>query len=115
MPQISPQITQKPRKLDQQGFGILATLVNVIFGIILTLITLRLVFLLFNANPGNDFVAWVYNASQPFVAPFAGIFNDLALLSGRLEMATIVALVVYGLLAAVLTRLFAGSYRSHPV
>lgn len=112
---VTPTPANKSRKLDQRGFGVLATLINVVFGIILTLIGLRMVFLLFNANPANQFVAWVYEISQPLVAPFAGIFTDISLLNGRLEMATIVALIVYGLLAAILTRLFASSYRSHPV
>lgn len=103
-------------KINQKGYGLISTLINLIFGIIISLVALRLVFMIFKANPANNFVAWIYDASQPFVAPFAGIFQDIILLGGRLEMATVVALVVYGLIAGVLSRLFAGQrYHSHPV
>lgn len=105
--------THKPAVLNQQGFGLLGTLVNLIFAIIVSLVALRLLFTLFGANQLNGFVAWVYAASQPFVAPFAGIFQDLSIFGGRIEMATLVALLVYGLVAGILSRLLGAGYRSH--
>jgi hypothetical protein len=70
-------------------------LVTLIFGIIQTLIVLRIVLLLLNAREGNDIVSFILNASQIFVAPFVGIFNVDALHAGGsiLDIAAIAALV----------------------
>ena len=110
-----PRTAHKPAAIDQQGFGVIGTLINLIFGIIVSLVALRFLFTLFGANQLNGFVSWVYTASQPFVAPFSGIFQDLSVFGGRIEMATLVALVVYGLVAGILSRIMAGGrYHSHP-
>jgi hypothetical protein len=45
----------------------------------------------------------VYNTSAPFVAPFFGMFNTgtLDLATGRLEFETLIAIVVYGIIASI--------------
>ncbi|HLX33703.1 MAG TPA: hypothetical protein VKR30_00500 [Candidatus Limnocylindrales bacterium] len=73
----------------------LRRLVSLIFGIIQTLIVLRIVLLLLNAREGNDIVRAILDWSQIFVAPFVGIFNvDAIHASGSvLDIAAIAALV----------------------
>jgi type IV secretory pathway VirB2 component (pilin) len=73
------------------------------------------VFMLFGANEMNSFVSWIYSASQPFVAPFNGIFSSTTLFGGRVEMQSVVALVVYTLAASLLNMVFSGRRTAHPV
>ena len=49
--------------------------VSVLFGILAVLIALRILLLLFAANAGNAIVDFVYGATEPFVAPFRGMFS----------------------------------------
>jgi hypothetical protein len=85
------------------GGETLRRLVTLIFGVIQTLIVLRIVLLLLNAREGNDIVSFILNASQLFVAPFNGIFNKDALASGGsvLDIAAIAALVGWTILEAI--------------
>ena len=60
--------------------------------------------LLLNARESNDIVQFILNASQPFVAPFMGIFNvpDALQSSGSvLDIAAIAALVGWTILEAI--------------
>jgi uncharacterized protein YggT (Ycf19 family) len=91
---------------NQLGYGLVSTLISIIFGIIMTTLVLRLVFRLLGANPDASFVNWIYSFTAPLVAPFFGIFNEnaLNLTTGHLEIGTILALLVYGLIGGVLER-----------
>lgn len=78
------------------SFGlILSYLIKVVFAIVEFLIGLRVLLLLFGANPANGFVAWVYDNSQPLVAPFQGIFPTVS--QGRfiVDFSALFAMVVY--------------------
>ena len=106
---MSKSITKElpqTKHTDQLGYGLISTLISIIFGIIMTTLVLRLVFRLLGANPDASFVSWIYSFTAPLVAPFFGIFNEntLNLATGHLEVATIVALLVYGLIGGVLER-----------
>ncbi len=90
-----------------------------IFGLLVFIVAVRFVFRLLGANPSNGFVATIYSLSAPLVAPFAGIFGqptgiDEALAGGVFEWASLIAIVVYGLIAAVVSRA-AGSARHRRV
>jgi uncharacterized protein YggT (Ycf19 family) len=50
-------------------------IVVLLFGILTVLIALRIILLLLGANAGNGLVDFVYGATEPFVAPFRGIFS----------------------------------------
>jgi hypothetical protein len=65
---------------------------------------LRIVLLLLNAREGNDIVQFILNASQPFVAPFIGIFGvDQLRASGSvLDIAAVAALVGWTILEAII-------------
>ncbi len=68
-----------------------------------SLISIRFVFKLFNANPVNSIVHWVYNASDIFIRPFVGIVNaDWHIGSFFIDVNALVALVVYMIIAFVL-------------
>lgn len=93
-------------KSDQRGvIGIVGGLVSLLFGIIIGLLVFRFLFRLLGANPANGIVNWVYSASAPFVQPFFGMFNTgtIDLATGRVEFETLIAIVAYGIIAAIIS------------
>ena len=87
-------------EVQPSGGEMTRRVVVLIFGLIQTLISLRIVLLLLNAREGNDLVAFILNLSQVFVSPFIGIFNSDSLhASGSvLDIAAIAALVGWTIL-----------------
>ncbi|MBY6038120.1 YggT family protein [Fictibacillus nanhaiensis] len=84
-----------------------ATIISFIVGIIQLILVLRFVFQLFNANEGAAFVQLIYGLSQPLLLPFAAIFPNIELNNGFiLELSTIIAIIVYGVVGMLLKRLF---------
>lgn len=97
-------------------------IVAVIVGIVQFLVGFRFVFLLLGANPANAFVAWVYDLSAPLVAPFAGILGQSAtslaegaVVESIFDWTSLIALVVYGILGAVLMRAIYGLMHHRPL
>ena len=91
------------RVVEQQGStgyrpsgSTLASRVTIlVFGIIQALLVLRILLLVLDARQGNDLVTAILDASQPFVAPFVGMFRVDAISAGgsSLDVAAIAALV----------------------
>lgn len=78
-------------------------IVYYILGLVEALLAFRLVFKLLGANPGSDFVSLIYTVSKGFLIPFNGIFRS-AVTQGIetksvLEPTTIIAMIVYALIA----------------
>ena len=57
------------------------------------------------ANPTAGFAQFIYGITAPLVAPFAGLFGNPAYQNSVLELSSIVALVVYALVAWLLGKL----------
>ena len=75
--------------------------VALLFGILFALLVLRIVLLLLGANEGNALVDGIYSITEPFVAPFRGVFTlDTIRPVGRsvFDIAAVVALVGYVLI-----------------
>lgn len=74
-----------------------------------TLLAARFVLALLDANQTNGIVAFVNDITQPFVAPFYGLFNYDHASIGAISFQgyTLVAIFAYGLLTAGLARLAA--------
>ena len=79
--------------------------IYLIFGIIEGLIAIRFVLRLLGANPGAGFADFVYGVTAPFLAPFVGLFGTPQYNGSVLELHSIVAIIVYALLAWVLAKL----------
>ena len=84
-------------------------IVTLLFGILAVLLGLRILLLLLVANQTNAIVDFVYNVTEPFVAPFRGIFAmDMVTPGGGsvFDIAALVALVgwllIYLLIMAIL-------------
>lgn len=81
--------------------GTLARIVTFLFGILQALLILRIVLLLLNANQDNEIVAAILSITEPFVAPFSGMFqmDEVTGANGSiLDVAAIVALVAWTLI-----------------
>lgn len=90
------------------GPGVLAArVIYWIAGVIIALLVLRIVLLLLAANPAAPFVNFIYNLSYIFAWPFFGIFNyQPAYGQSVLELSSVVAIIVYALVAVGLAKLF---------
>ena len=110
-PVVQPAVAQPAvveRGLDTVVTGpstgtVLRRVVTLLFGILQTLIVLRIVLLLLAANQDNGIVAFVLGVTDPFVEPFRGIFS-LDTVSGRTEsvfdLGAVVALIGWTLIEA---------------
>jgi uncharacterized protein YggT (Ycf19 family) len=84
------------------GYATARRVVGLIFGVLVTLIGLRILLLLFGANAGNGLVDFIYGITEPMVAPFRGIFSmDVISPTGVsiLDVAALVSLVGWSLIA----------------
>jgi uncharacterized protein YggT (Ycf19 family) len=79
-------------------YGRIASVVWFITFVILSIILLRVVMLLINANEENSFVRWIYNTSEFFVRPFLGITTDPTLNGIVFEVNSLIAMLIYILL-----------------
>jgi len=77
-----------------------------IAGVIIALLGLRVLFFLLGANQGSPFVDFIYAISGVFAWPFYGIFPQPAYGVSVLDTASLVAMVIYALIAWGIARLF---------
>jgi len=75
-----------------------------VFGVINMLLVIRFVLLLLGANAASPFVTLIYSLSGAFVLPFRGIFAEPDLGASVIELAALVGIVVYSLVAYGLAR-----------
>lgn len=74
-------------------------IVYLVAGIIDTLLIVRLVLKLLAANPAAGFSSLIYGVTAPFVALFVGVFPNAQNQGSVLDLAALLAIIVYGLLA----------------
>ncbi|MGO8948805.1 MAG: YggT family protein [Ktedonobacterales bacterium] len=74
-------------------------IVYLIAGIIDTLLVIRVVLKLLAANPAAGFTTLIYGVTNPFVALFEGVFANAQNQGNVLDLAALLAIIVYGLLA----------------
>lgn len=77
-----------------------------ILGILEALLAFRFVLKLLAANPTAGFSSFIYSISQPFAAPFLNVFKISRVEGNVLEWTTLLAMLVYWLIAFGLTKLF---------
>jgi hypothetical protein len=77
-----------------------------IYGILEALLIFRFVLKLLGANTGAGFTQFVYSATYPFVQPFISVFSTTRVDGSSFEWVTILAMVVYWLVATAIIRLF---------
>ena len=87
----------------QAGYRLMQA-IYLIFGIIEGLLVIRVVLRALGANPTAGFAQFVYGVTAPLLAPFVGLFGSPQAGGSVLEIYSIVALVVYALVAWLLAR-----------
>ncbi len=76
-----------------------ARVIYYILGVLEVILLLRFLFRLLGANAGNGFVAFLYNLSYVFAAPFLGIFTNPGQGNNVFEITTLIAMLIYALIA----------------
>ena len=77
-----------------------------LFGVLIALIGIRILFLALGANEGNVIVDTIYAITDPFVAPFRGIFSiDQVQPTGQsvFDVAALLAIIGWTLVALLIT------------
>jgi uncharacterized protein YggT (Ycf19 family) len=92
--------SQRDSGQEQRLFSFKATQwIWLVLGIVESLIAMRVVLKIIAANPGSPFAAFIYNLSAVFLYPFAGLVGTPATGGMVLEISSIIAMMVYALLA----------------
>ncbi len=105
---VRDEYAETSRESSDQTTVILVNLVRIAYGFLAVMLALRMFLSLFAANTTNSFAVFVYSFTRPFVRPFQGLFGVDTLSAGgsRFEIETLVAIIVYGLVAWLLINLF---------
>jgi hypothetical protein len=80
-------------------------LIWLLLGILEMLLALRFIFKLIGVNAANAFATFIYGLTNIFVAPFASLTGAPAAEGMVLELSTLIAMVVYALVAWAIERL----------
>lgn len=111
---VTKETTTETRPVEDQAVSpkkehrmtVAERIIYLVGGIILALLALRFLLLLFGANPDAGFADFIYTLSYPFAAPFFGLFNyQLDYGQSVIEMASIMGIIVYGILMVILARI----------
>ena len=98
--------TQREPERERRIFTFKATqLVWLLFGILEALIALRIGLKLIGANPDSPVAVFIYGVTSLFLAPFAGLIGTPAAGGMVLETSSVIAMVVYALIAWALERI----------
>lgn len=76
-----------------------------LFGGLEALIGIRVILMLIGANPGSWFTAFVYQLSELFLWPFRNIVANPGFQNNILEITSLIAMLVYALIAWAIVRL----------
>jgi hypothetical protein len=92
--------TQNEPEREQRIFSFKATqLIWLLLGILEALIALRIGLRLIGANPESPIVALIYGFTYLFLFPFEGLVGSPAVGNMVLELSSMFAMLIYGLMA----------------
>ncbi len=77
-----------------------------ILGVVEVLLVSRILLKLIGANLNSGFTSFIYSISAPLASPFKGVLGVTTSLESTIEWSTIIAMVVYAVVAFGLVRLF---------
>lgn len=77
-----------------------------LLGIIETLLVIRFILKMLGANPTAGFSSFIYNVTSPMAAPFLRVFNVTKVDANIFEWTTLLAMLVFWLLALAIVKLF---------
>lgn len=105
---IKSQTRIKKTESSGDATSVITRILYLAYGILASLLGIRIVLSLLAANRSNAFADFIYSITSPFVSPFRTLFGiDTAIgnSGSRLELETAVAIIVYGLLAWVIAKI----------
>jgi hypothetical protein len=86
--------------------ALLVGMLDFVFNLAAIGLFLRFLFRLFGASPSAPFVDFLYGSTAPLLSPFEGIFRPYVIERGYvIEFSTLIALVMYMLIAWLLVSL----------
>ena len=91
--------TSDPYAVRREGTLRVQGVIYLLFGILEGLLAIRFVLPLLGANPDSGFAQLVYSITKPFLAPFVGLFGPARFEATVFEVDTLVAILVYALIA----------------
>ena len=77
-----------------------------LLGLLEALLAIRFLLKLMQANPLAGFTSFVYSITGLFTAPFEAVFSNLRAQGSVIEWTTILAMLVYWLIAMAVVKLF---------
>ena len=77
-----------------------------VVGILEALLAFRFILKLLAANPTAGFTSFIYGVTYPFAAPFLSVFKLPRVEGSVLEWTTLLAMLVYFLIALAIIKLF---------
>jgi hypothetical protein len=77
-----------------------------VVGLLEALLAFRFVLKLLGANVAAGFTSFIYGITQPFAAPFLSVFKITKVEGSIFEWTTILAMLVYWLIAWAIVKLF---------
>ena len=92
-------------KVQTSGIVVAQRIVWFVAGLISIIIAIRFVLLLLGANQAAGFTDFIYGLSGAFVAPFVGIFGEPTYGASVFEVSSLLAIVVYLLIALGIAKL----------
>lgn len=97
--------SQNEPEREQRIFTFKATqLVWLLFGILEALIALRIGLMLIGANPNSPIVSMIYGFTYLFLFPFEGLVGSPTAGNMVLELSSMFAMLIYGLIAWAIER-----------
>jgi uncharacterized protein YggT (Ycf19 family) len=99
------QVTVDPYEARRTALYRVWQVIWLIVGIVEGLIAIRFILRLLGANPDAGFAQLIYGLTAPLVAPFVGLFGTPRFQGSAFEFTSLVAMLVYALLAWVIVKI----------
>lgn len=99
------RVVRNPAADQRVAVSRVTQVIWLLFGVLEALLAIRVVLKLIGANPEAVFSRFIYDVTAVFLWPFAGLVGTPAVQQYQLEVFTIIAMIVYALIAWGITRL----------
>lgn len=99
------RVVRRPAAEQRVAVARVNQVIWLLFGILEALIAIRVVLRLIGANTGAVFSQFIYGVTSVFLWPFAGLVGTPGVGQYQLEISSIIAMIVYALIAWGLTSL----------
>lgn len=99
------EVTEDQAAHRENEIGRINGIIWLLFGVLAVIIGMRVVLKLLAANPENGFASFIYRVARAFVWPFFGLVAEPASNGNVVELSSIIAIIVYLLVAWGITRL----------